>query len=155
MKAIYVLYQRPYESPDCYVKWLIGRPEHWASLADPGASQIMVRKYLSVGQISKFIYQQIALDVLFQMRYGSLLNSNKQPSGSLGAESTPVFSSLQYYCFLLLCLLLLAELLRGLPTSLFILVCHSVTPWSISSYNISCERGLKYLSYGLKFLNFY
>ena len=46
-------------------------------------------------------------------------------------------------------------MLRGLPTSLFILVCHSVTPWSISSYNISCERGLKYLSYGLKFFNVY
>ena len=45
-------------------------------------------------------------------------------------------------------------MLRGLPTSLFILVCHSVTPWSISSYNISCERGLKYLAYGLKFIKF-
>ena len=102
MKAIYVLYQRPYESPDCYVKWLIGRPEHWASLADPGASLIMVRKYLSVGQISKFIYQQIALDVLFQMRYGSLPNSNKQPSDSLKSEATPVFTSKQdcfAYCF--------------------------------------------------------
>ena len=105
MKAIYVLHQRPYESPDCYVKWLIGRPGHWACLADPGASQTMVRKYLSVGQISKFIYQQIALDVLFQMRYGSLLNSNKQPSDSLRAEATPVFSSLQYCCFLLFCFL--------------------------------------------------
>ena len=45
-------------------------------------------------------------------------------------------------------------ILQGLPTSLFILVCHSVTPWSISSYNISCERGLKYLAYGLKFIKF-
>ena len=78
-------------------------------MADPGASQIMVRKYLSVDQISKFIYQQIALDVLFQMRYGSLLNSNKQPSDSLRAEATPVFSSLQYYCFLLFCFLFLPE----------------------------------------------
>ena len=112
MKAIYVLYQRPYESPDCYVKCLIGRPGHWASLADPGASQIMVRKYLSVGQISKFIYQQIALDVLFQMRYGSLLNSNKQPSDSLRAEATPVFSSLQYCCFLLFCFLFLLRCSR-------------------------------------------
>ena len=99
----------PYGSPDCNMKRLIGRPEHWASLADPGASQIMVRKYLSVGQISKFIYQQIALDVLFQMRYGSLLNSNKQPSDSLWAEATPVFSSLQYCCFLLFCFLFLPE----------------------------------------------
>ena len=152
MKALYVLYQRPYRSPDCNVKWLIGRPKCWASLADPRASLIMVMKYLSGGQISEFIYQQITWDVLFQMRYGSLLNSNKQPSDSLWAEATPVFSSLPYCCFLLFCFLFLAQLLWGLPTSLFILVCHSVTPWSISSYNISCERGLKYLSYGLKFL---
>ena len=123
-------------------------------MPDPGASKIMVIKYLSVGQIAKIIYLQIALDVLFQMRYGSLLNSNKQPSDIMRAEATPVFSSVQYCCFLLFCLLFLAELLRGLPTSLFILVCHSVTPWSISSYNISCERGLKYLAYSLKFIKF-
>ena len=39
------------------------------SLPDPGASQNMTIKYLSVGQMSRFIYQQIAFDVLFQMRY--------------------------------------------------------------------------------------
>ena len=52
--------------------------------------------------MSKFIYQQIALDVLFQMRYDSLPNSNKQPSDSLRAEATPVFTSKQdcfAYCF--------------------------------------------------------
>ena len=61
----------------------------------PGRPQNMVIKYLSVGQMSKFIYQQIALDVLFQMRYDSLPNSNKQPSDSLKAEATPVFTSKQ------------------------------------------------------------
>ena len=109
MKSIYVLYQRPYGSPDCIVKLLIGRLQYWASMVDPGASLIMVIKYLSVGQISKFIYQQIALDVLFQMRYGSLLNSNQQPSDSLRTEATPVFSSLQYCCFVLFCFLFLPE----------------------------------------------
>ena len=68
----------------------------------PGRPQNMVIKYLSVGQISRFLYQQIALDVLFQMRYDSLLNSNKQPSERMKAEATPVFTSKQacfVYCF--------------------------------------------------------
>ena len=67
----------------------------------------MVIKYLSVGQMTRFIHQQIAVDVLFQMRYGSLLNSNKQPSDSLRAEATPDFSSVQSCCFLLFCSLFL------------------------------------------------
>ena len=75
------------------------------SLPDPGASQNMTIKYLSVGQMSRFIYQQIALDVLFQMRYNSLPNSNKQPNDNSRAEATPVFTSLQYCCFLLFCFL--------------------------------------------------
>ena len=68
----------------------------------PGRPQNMVIKYLSVGQMSIFLYQQIALDVLFQMRYDSLPNSNKQPSDSLKAEATPVFTpnlDCFAYCF--------------------------------------------------------
>ena len=42
-------------------------------------------------------------------------------------------------------------MLRGLPTFLYILVCHSATLWSRSSNYTSSERGLKYLSYDLKF----
>ena len=42
-----------------------------------GRSQNMVIKYLSVGHMSKFLYYQIALDVLFQMRYDSLPKSNR------------------------------------------------------------------------------
>ena len=49
------------------------------------------------------------MNVLYQMGYGSLLNSKKQPSDSLRAEATPVFSSLQYCCFLLFCFLFLPE----------------------------------------------
>ena len=75
----------------------------------PARPQNMVIKYLSVGHMSRFLYQQIALDVLFQMRYDSLPNSNKQPSDSLKAETSPVFSSLQYCCFLLFCFLFLPE----------------------------------------------
>ena len=44
-------------------------------------------------------------------------------------------------------------MLRGLPTSLFIFVYHSVIPWGILSYSISSERELKYLSYDLKILH--
>ena len=46
---------------------------------------------------------------------------------------------------------LYTELSWGLPTSLFILLCHSVTAWSISSSYVSSKRGLKYLSYDLKY----
>ena len=52
--------------------------------------------------MSRFIYQQIALDVFFQMRYNSLPKSNKQQKDSLRYEATPAFSSLQYcsfFCF--------------------------------------------------------
>ena len=38
------------------------------------------------------------MDVLYQMGYGSLLNSKKQPSDSLRAETPPVFTPLKQ-CF--------------------------------------------------------
>ena len=68
----------------------------------PGRHQNMIIKYLSVGLWSWFSYQQVALNVLFQMRYESIPNSNKQPSDSLKAEATPVFTSnldCFAYCF--------------------------------------------------------
>ena len=49
--------------------------------------------------MSRFKYQWIALDILFKMRYDSIPYSNKQPSDSLRAEATTVFTSLQYCCF--------------------------------------------------------
>ena len=52
--------------------------------------------------MSTFLYQQIAPDVFFQMRYDSLLNSNKQLSDRMKAEATSVFTSKQacfVYCF--------------------------------------------------------
>ena len=169
----------------------------------------MVIKYLSFDQMIWFIYQQIALDVLFQMRYDSLPNSNKQPCDRLRAEATPCF----HLTLLLLfppasktCLNNLVShsvsswsrsgyhisfergdlelsldikfwnflktrydlshvqitqfqpgfgMLWGLPTSLFLLVCHSVISWRISNFNPSFERELKYLSYDLKYPNIY
>ena len=46
----------------------------------PVRSQNMVRKYLSDGQITRFLCQQIALDVLFHMRYDNIPNSKKHPN---------------------------------------------------------------------------
>ena len=74
--------------------------------------------------MSKFLYQQIALDVLFQMRYDSLHNSNKQPCDSLRAEATRFQIKAGLFC-LLLCTVMFSW---GLQASLYILVCHSVTP---------------------------
>ena len=62
----------------------------------------MIIKYLSVGQVTRFHYQEIALDVLFHMRYESIPNSNKQLSDSLKAEATFLLASNQdcfAYCF--------------------------------------------------------
>ena len=69
---------------------------HLSSAFPPAVGhQNKIIKYVSVGQMTRFLYQQIALDVLFQMRYVNLPNSNKQPSDSLKAEATPVFTSKQ------------------------------------------------------------
>ena len=69
----------------------------------------MVIKYLSVGQESWFSYQQVALDVLFQMRYDSMHNSKKKPSDRQRGETPPVFTPLKAcfaYCFAQWCSLL-------------------------------------------------
>ena len=71
-------------------------------LQTPGGHQIMIIKYLSVGQWSWFLYQQVTLNVLFQMRYDSMPYSKKQPSDRQRAERPPVFTSLWdcfAYCF--------------------------------------------------------
>ena len=45
--------------------------------------------------MSRFLYQQIALDVLFQMRYDSLPNSKKQLNDSLKSWITPSFPQIR------------------------------------------------------------
>ena len=57
------------------------------------------------------------MDVLFQMTYGSLLNSNKQPSDSLRAEATPVFHLALVSPVLLFCSLFLAVMPWPPPTA--------------------------------------
>ena len=102
MKAMNVPFYLQYGSLFCSKGLQSNRPKCLASMADPRASQIMVIKYLSVGQMSRFIYQQIALDVLFQMRYNSLYNSKNQPSDRQKGWGAPFFTSKQdcfAYCF--------------------------------------------------------
>ena len=74
-------------------------------LVDPRSSQNMITKYLSVGQWSWILYQQVALDALFQMRYGSLPNSKKQPSDSQRGRETSCFHIKAWLFCLLLCTL--------------------------------------------------
>ena len=82
MKAMDVPFHLVYGS----LIWVKGlqsdRPKCWASLVDPGEYQNMIIKYLSVGLQSWFSYQQVALIILFHMRYDSMLYSKKQPSDS-------------------------------------------------------------------------
>ena len=70
-------------------------------LKTPGGRQNMIIKYLSVGQGSWFSNQQVALNVLFHMRYDSMPYSKKQPSDNLRAETPPVFTPFKHsfaYC---------------------------------------------------------
>ena len=140
-----------YGSLMCFNRLQSDGPKCWASLVDPGVFQNMIIKYLSGGLQSWFSYQQVALGLLFQMRYDSMSNSNKQTSDRQKALGTPIFTSKQdcfAYWFAQWALL-------GSANILFILVYHSVIPWSILSYSISYERALKYLSYDLKISNVY
>ena len=119
-----------YGSLDFYEKWLNDKSNIQASLVDPGEYQNMIIKYLSVWLQSWFSYQQVALIILFQMRYDSLLNSKKQPSDSQRGLSSS--------CFHITLVLLF---LPTLKTCLSNLVSHSVTSWSRWGYHISFERG--------------
>ena len=58
----------------------------------PGGHQNMIIKYLSVGQWTWFLYQQVALNLLFQMRYNSILNSKKHPNDGQRSGTPPVFT---------------------------------------------------------------
>ena len=97
MKAMDVPFHLVYGS----LIWVKGlqsdRPKCWASLVDPGEYQNMIIKYLSVGLQSWFSYQQVALIILFHMRYDSMLYSKKQPSDSPRGWGTCNFSTPHYW----------------------------------------------------------
>ena len=80
MEAMDAPFHMGYGGPVCSKRLLNDRPKCKRLLADPGEYQNMIIKYLSVGLQSWFLYQQVAWNSLFQMRYDSLPNSEKQPS---------------------------------------------------------------------------
>ena len=164
----------------------VGRPQHTSKSC---------LNYSYVQEKFKIFNQQITLNLLFQMKYDSLPNSEKQSSDSqrgwdnpcslitlvllfplasktclnnLGSHTVTALSRSGYhisfergdlelsvdtkkiiftitrYCLsqvqttwfqhgFLVC--------RGLPASLYILVCHSVTCWSRSAYHMANKRG--------------
>ena len=143
MKAMDVPFHLVYGSLICVKGLQSDRPKCWASLVDPREYQNMIIKYLSVGLQSWFTYQQVAWNTLFQMRYDSLPNSEKQPCDSQRGWSNSCFH-----------ISLILFLLPASKTCLSNLVSHSVTSWSRWGYHISFERGdLEH--YGVqKFWNF-
>ena len=80
------------------------------------------------------------MDVLFQMRYSGLPNSNKQPNDSLRAEATPVFYLIPVLLTPIVLLTVFAELLWGLPERLYILDCHNAISYRRLSYYAAYER---------------
>ena len=91
MEAMDVPFHMGYGGPVCSKRLQSDRPKCKRLLADPGEYQNMIIKYLSVGLQSWFSYQQVALNPLFQMRYDSLPNSEKQPCDSQRGWSNSCF----------------------------------------------------------------
>ena len=101
MKAMYVPFHLVYSSLICAKGLQNNRPKCWASLVDPRGYQNMVIKYLSVNIISYHTtsvdsYQQVALIILFQMKYDSTFNSKKQPNDSPRSWISGKSSTTQY-----------------------------------------------------------
>ena len=97
IKAMDVPFHLVYGSLICVKGLQSDRLKCWASLVDPGEYQNMIIKYLSVGLQSWFSYQQVALIILFHMRYDSMLYSKKQPSDSPRGWGTCNFSTPHYW----------------------------------------------------------
>ena len=143
MKAMEVPFHLMYDSLICFKGLQSDRPKCKRLLADPGEYQNMIIKYLSVWLQSWFSYQQVALIILFQMRYDSLLNSMKQPSDSQRGSNN--------HCLHIILVLLFHSASK---TCLINLVSHSVISWSRSGNHISFERGDQELLGIQKFWNF-
>ena len=108
----------------------------WSS---PARLKIMLENSYLYEKIQKDFHQQIAQTRLFQMRYDSLPNPEKQPSDSLRGWVTSCFHII---LVLLMSFLFLLELRRHWPKSFYILVCHWVTSCSISGYHTPMCRGV-------------
>ena len=130
MKAKEVLFHFLYGSLICSKRLQSDRPKCWGMLADPSTPQNHAWIIAICRKISKNFNQQRTLNLLFQMKYDSLPNSEKQSSDSQRSWDNP---------YSLLTLVLFFP--PASKTCLNNLVCHSVTFWSWQGYHSSFERG--------------
>ena len=138
IKAMDVPFHLIYGSLICAKRLKSDRQNKEGCLQTPAGRQNMIIKYLSVGLWSWFSYQQVALNVLFHMRYDSMPYSKKQPSDRQRGWDISCFHPIQALFCLLFCTV---RSTWGLHTCLLILVCHSVMPWSRSVHHTPYERG--------------
>ena len=143
MKAKEVLFHFLYGSLICSKRLQSDRPKCWGMLADPSTPQNHAWIIAICRKNSKNYNQQVALDVLFQMKYDSLPNSEKQSSDSQRGWDNP--------CSLITLVLLFP---LASKTCLNNLGSHTVTALSRSGYHISFERGDPGLPKDTKIFNF-
>ena len=143
MKAMNVPFHMSYGSLIYLKRLQSDRPKCWGKLAEAGPPQKHIKKYLSVGPYSKSLYQQIALNVLFQMRYGSLVNSDIWSNDMQEGAGNPCFL---LTAVLLFSLLFLLELGLTPPTTLYILWWYSVICWKRTCYHTWYESSHDSLS---------
>ena len=117
IKAMDIPFHLIYGSLICVKRLQRDRQNKKGNLQTPGRHQNMITKYLSVGLWSWFSYQQVALNVLFQMRYESIPYSKKQPSDRQRGWDTSCFHPIQALFCLLFCTVRSSW---GLHTSLLI-----------------------------------
>ena len=130
MRAINVPFHLLYGSLICSKKLQSDRLKCRGMLADPSTPQNHAWIIAICRKNSKYFNQQITLNLLFQMRYESLPNSEKQSSDSQRGWDNP--------CSLITLLLLFP---LASKTCLNNSGSHTVTALSRSGYHISYERG--------------
>ena len=130
MRAINVPFHLLYGSLICSKKLQSDRLKCRGTLADPSTSQNHAWIIAICRKNSKNFNQQVALDVLFQIKYDSLPNSEKQSSDSQRGWDNP--------CSLITLVLLFP---LASKTCLNNLRSQTVTALSRSGYHISFERG--------------
>ena len=130
MKALWIPFHMRYGGLICCRKWLRYRPKCTSSLHEVGTPQNHTYLIPICWRNFKIFYQQVAMDVLFQMRYESKHRDKKLPSDRLRGWESP--------CSLITLVLLFP---LASKTCLNNLGSHTVTALSRSGYHISYERG--------------
>ena len=130
MKALWIPFHMRYGGLICCRKWLRYRPKCTSSLHEVGTPQNHIYLIPICWRNFKIFYQQVAMDVLFQMRYESKHRDKKLPSDRLRGWESP--------CSLITLVVLFP---LASKTCLNNLGSHTVTALSRSGYYISFERG--------------